>query len=222
MKKVLFILTIVQNTLIGRSKQSIGNATFTTWKGKNVLKSKPITVENPRTDGQVTQRLRMSAIVGLYRQISGAIQLGFKEQAVGKSEYNAFVSENIINGTSVTLPSTVTIVWSQILVAMGTIASTIMSAVVADKSSGNTTFTWSSAVLQPGQSLTDKLNVVIYNVTQNYFNIGIDIGDRADNTALLGDLVMNTGDTLEVYYFFTKADGSKSSDSEHIQVTVVA
>lgn len=31
----------VQNTLIGRASGSVGGATFTTWKGINVLKSKP-------------------------------------------------------------------------------------------------------------------------------------------------------------------------------------
>lgn len=215
MKKITFILTIVQNTLIGRSKQSIGNATFTTWKGKNVLKSKPITVENPRTDGQVTQRLRMKGIVGLYRQISAAIQLGFKERAIGKSEYNAFVSANIIDATTVTLPNTVDIVWANVKASLGTIFQTEMTSVTGDGATDLIQLTFPTTAGFPGQSLTDKITVVAFNEDTAKFVVKTELALRTASPVSVSGLGMTAGDTIHVYTFFTNADGSKSSDSTY-------
>lgn len=222
MKKITFILTIVQNTLIGRSKQSIGNATFTTWKGKNVLKSKPISVENPQTDGQVTQRLKMTGIVLLFRSVAAAVALGFKERAVGMSEYNAFVKNNIIPATTITLPSTITYNYSAIYMSMGTISPTDMTSVVADDSLNTVVFTFPSTADFPGQSTTDKITIVYINTTGGGYKVVTEGAARSAGTLSVADSAMVTGDVLEVYTFFTKADGSKSSDSTYQQVTVIA
>lgn len=50
-------MAIVSNTLIGKTRGSVGNVTFTTWKGRNVIKekSKPA---NPNSEKQAKQRLK--------------------------------------------------------------------------------------------------------------------------------------------------------------------
>lgn len=222
MKKVLFVLTVVQNTLIGRSKQSIGNATFTTWKGKNVLKSKPITVENPRTDGQVLQRLRMRAIVSAFRAMSSTIVVGFKERAVGMSEYNAFTKTNIIGATTVSLPNNDAINWPNLQVAMGTIYPTTPTSVTADDSDNAVVINYPTSPSDPGQSATDDLNVVYFNETQSYFRNSLGVAQRSTGTLSITDTQMVAGDVIHFYSFFSKADGSKESDSVYTAVTVVA
>lgn len=214
-----FILTIVQNPLIGRAKKSLANTTFTTWKGLNVLKSKPISVEDPQTDGQITQRLRMTGIVAFYRMISSAVQLGFKERAIGKSEYNAFVSANIIAGTSVSLPSTVTLVYSAISVALGTIYQTVMTSVTPSAAGDTVTFVWDGAELLPGQSATDKFNAVIKGSNNSLVVLSLEGAARTAGTEVVTVTGLDATDVLECYTFFTKADGSKSSDSTYNQVT---
>ena len=68
----------VQNTLIGKSSGSVGGATFSTWKGINVLKSKAITVANPKTVGQLTQRNRMTLMVSIFRLIASTNKRRFQ------------------------------------------------------------------------------------------------------------------------------------------------
>lgn len=92
-------MAIVQNTLIGKASGSVGGTTFTSWKGKNVLKAKPTQVANPRTQAQTDQRSVFVSAINLYRMASLALSLGFNALAVGKSAYNAFVSENLKNGS---------------------------------------------------------------------------------------------------------------------------
>lgn len=50
------IMTKVQNPIIGRSRGSAGGMTFTKNYGKNVMRTKPFEVSNPKTAAQTTQR----------------------------------------------------------------------------------------------------------------------------------------------------------------------
>lgn len=87
-------MALVQNALIGRTKGSVGNVTFTTWKGKNVLKTKAINAYSNPTDNQLFNNLCFMKMVALYRSLALIVSLGFKELAIGKSEYNAFMQQN--------------------------------------------------------------------------------------------------------------------------------
>ena len=49
-------MAVTQNPHIGRSKNAFATAVFTTWKGRNVMKGKPISVHNPDTPAQKKQR----------------------------------------------------------------------------------------------------------------------------------------------------------------------
>lgn len=100
-------MAVVQNPLIGRTKQKFSNAVFTTWKGINVLRSKPLTVANPNSPAQQASRAKFALSSKIGRRILEAIKKGFKSQAVGKSEINVFVSKNVnqVDASTVTAPS---------------------------------------------------------------------------------------------------------------------
>lgn len=84
-----------QNPLIGRSSQKFSNSIFSTWKGINVVRSKPLEVANPQTPAQTEQRNKFGAMVNFARQALNTIKLGLKSQAIKQSEYNVFISKNI-------------------------------------------------------------------------------------------------------------------------------
>ena len=92
-------MAIVQNTLIGRSSGRVGNAVFSQWKGRNVLKQKPEIVTNPRTALQQQQRSKFVTLMALGKSLRTALQLGFKEYANQMSWLNRFMSTN--NGSGV-------------------------------------------------------------------------------------------------------------------------
>lgn len=91
-------MAIVQNTLIGRSKGRVGNAVFTTWKGRNVLKQKPEIVTNPRSALQQQQRSRFVTLMAIGKSLRPVLQLGFKEYAGTVSWLNRFMSTNSGSG----------------------------------------------------------------------------------------------------------------------------
>lgn len=150
---------VVQNPLIGRAKQSVAGTIFSTWKGINVLRSKPITVANPKTPRQLLQRAKLQATVAMYRQIPGFIQLGYRQQAVKKSEYNAFSSDVLRNGFVGATVAALAFLPLDILLAKGTMAPTEFT--FGDIPAGNQEIDWDSAApLQPGQSNTDLFYAV--------------------------------------------------------------
>ena len=73
-------MAIVQNPVTGRTKKKFGTAVFTKSFDKNVMRSKPLEVKNPRTEAQVNHRNKFSTAVSLVRQVKPLIN-----EAYGKS-----------------------------------------------------------------------------------------------------------------------------------------
>ncbi len=217
-------MSVVQNTLIGRARQKIGGSVFSSWKGINVLKSKPLTVANPRTDAQQVQRNALKILTAFYRQVSGTIQIGFKQQAIQKSEFNAFTSYNLKNAINKAGAPVAAIIPQDLLVSQGTIAATALLSGSSTTSTQTVAVTWPTAADLPGQSSNDKAFLVAYNSTLGTVFSGASIGLRSDGS---GDLVLPTGsfvvgNTVVLYFFFQSATGVKTSDSLHRNTTAVS
>ena len=82
--------------ILGGVLGKVGNVVGSSWKGIPILKSRPLSVANPRTTKQVAQRNKMTNIVAfaqfLLSSIIKPLNDRFAQQASG---YNDFVSRNI-------------------------------------------------------------------------------------------------------------------------------
>lgn len=209
-------MAVGQNLLFGRMKNKIGGIVTSTWKGINVIKSKPLTVANPRTDAQTAQRAAMILVMSIARAISSAINFGFKEQAVYKSAFNAFVGYTLRNAVDTSAPPAATLVAADVLVAQGTISSTAIDTAAGSAGTDDMTVTYSNAANSPGQSNSDKALTVAYNVTQDLWMVGTSDGnERLDGTTDVSfpDGFLVAGNTVRVYLFFYNLTSRKASDS---------
>lgn len=87
-------MAVVQNPLIGRGRNSVGNVIFYTSKGQNIIRSKPITYADAKTPAQLKSRnifLQVNEIARIFLPI---IQISLKPMAVNQSEYTRFISLN--------------------------------------------------------------------------------------------------------------------------------
>ncbi len=210
-------MSVVQNTLIGRARQKIGGSVFSSWKGINVLKSKPLTVANPKTDAQMVQRNALKILTELYRQVSGAVQVGFKQQAIQKSEFNAFTSYNLKNAINKSAAPVATLVLNNLLFAQGTIAGTPTTSGTASAATQEVTMNYADTADLPGQSTNDKAFLVVYNGTTQIGYTSASTATRADGSTTI---TLPTGsfastNSLSCYLFFQGATGIKTSDSVH-------
>lgn len=213
-------MAVTQNTLIGRSRGSVGGVTFTKWKGLNVIKSKPESVENPNTVPQQTQRNRLSLMVGLYRAFAALIQIGFKELAVNKSEYNAFMSENVNEATGVTTAPDVQVIYGNMSVAKGPLSPTAIDSVAATGGNATITISYATAPSAPDQAASDiAFALAINSVTGD---IGSALGtDLRSDGSITVDLpaAPSPGDKIECYLFFKEDGSDRVSDSVYLQQT---
>lgn len=92
-ENLLLLMAVVQNPLIGKAKQSVSNFTFTSWKGRNVVKSKTFTYNDRRTDVQLDNRARLSLMSWAARAYRNALRTGFRTKATDVTEYNLFTSK---------------------------------------------------------------------------------------------------------------------------------
>lgn len=86
----------ISRGILGGFSGSVANVVGSSWKGIAVMKSKPLSVANPRTVGQVGQRTKMTKLVALSKQcISAFIRPIWNKGAVKMSGYNAFIMNNM-------------------------------------------------------------------------------------------------------------------------------
>lgn len=210
----------VQNTLIGRASGSVGGATFTTWKGINVLKSKAENVANPRTLGQISQRNRLSVIVAIYRLLALFISVGFKSRAIAKSAYNAFTSSNIITATSVNGLGVAVIDYAALKLSLGTIGSTAIDGQTANAGGNAVVIEYDGAADPVGSNADDIAYAAVFNATKNEW--GTNFGDERQDNEIGVVMASNltAGDVLHMYLFFKSATDANTSDSVYATVVV--
>lgn len=207
---------ITQNPLIGRSKKSLGGATATTWKSINVLKSKPVSVANPRSAGQIAQRTKMKNATAVARAIMQDVKLGFKEKAIKMSEYNAFVKKNLsVSVFSSIVGNPLIEDPALMLISDGSIGSSSISA-----AAGATT---TSIKVAPSTSMPvggdsgDIFRVVVYDESNGLF-IPVTYPSTARNVAAAGMVVTGPAAAFDsgnfyVYGYFYNPISGKSSQS---------
>lgn len=74
----------------------MGGMVYSTYGGQTIVREKPVTVSNPRTNSQMNQRIKMANVVGLYRPNKTWMEKwAFPERPEKWSNYNAYMSENL-------------------------------------------------------------------------------------------------------------------------------
>lgn len=204
----------ISNPLIGRSANKIGNVVLSTWKGINVMKEKPASVANPRTDGQVSQRSAFAQMVALARLILATLQITFRQQAIKMSAYNAFVKANLTEAFTIS-GGTATFVPANLVVSKGTLPGFLdLETDTLSGRAGGITFSDNSDEF--GASASDRVGVVV--VAANGENA---YAFLSENTRADGELDFTVPGSwsltgARVCPFFVNAAGSKSSDSVNL------
>lgn len=212
-------MAIVQNPLIGRSKQKVGGTVFSTWKGINVLRAKPIEVANPKTPGQLLQRAKLRNTVLLYRNIPGMVQIGYRQQAVQMSEYNAFASDTLLNAFSGTTAETVAFEPASLKIAKGTMQQTAFSE--GSPNEDNDVLEWNeSSPLGPGQSSTDLAYglAIGFSADGDFEQVQVSAAPVARTVGEIEivDSRVSPSNTTQLYLFFASVVNQGVSDSLNV------
>lgn len=202
----------VQNPITGRSKNKFANAIFSTWKGKNILRSKPLSVGNPRTTAQVKQRLRIGFLAKKSSELGSLLRDSFKEVANGMTEFNAFVKRNYQNtDASGSTPSFVSA--EDVIVSAGSLAG-LADPSVTIMSSQSIKLEWSSQSASANCLGTDTVVLVGFDTVTKRMSVSANNTARSDydfNFSFPNGL--NSGSTVFYAVVLRQSEG-KASNSQ--------
>ena len=203
--------------ILGGVLGKVGNVVGSSWKGIPILKSRPLSVANPRTTKQVAQRNKMTNIVAFAQFILSSIikplNDRFAQQASG---YNDFVSRNIALFTG-EMPSPA----ADLRISVGKMAAVNPESIDSTNGSAQVGITFPNTLTDAFASATDIAYVVIYNATQKTFGVSSGSDTRNDEGA---DITMSsavaTSDVLHVWLAFRREDGTIVSNTGYLSETV--
>lgn len=212
-------MAVVHNTLIGRARGSVGNATFTQWKGLNILKEKIAIMTNPRSANQQANRTRFTALLGFAKLWRPLLQIGFKEYAGTMSWMNRFMSVNSNNGFLTWDDNNGTWVPHNELVVIseGSLYPTVP--IISDDSKTSIVITFDAEPIN-NQSGGDFVMSLLITPTETKFLIGSVIRDAG--TFTFTATASTVGDPFYIITFFMSSDGRIVSNSIGLQGVLTA
>jgi len=88
-------MAIVSSIAVGKARNSAGNVTFATVKGRVIMREKVTNIKNPNTLAQQKQRASMSEVVKFYQRVGRYSKATLTSSNQYASPYNNCVSKNI-------------------------------------------------------------------------------------------------------------------------------
>lgn len=105
---MFYSMAKIKQGILGGFSGSVANVVGTSWKGTSVMKSKPVSVSNPNTDGQQAQRTSFKAITQLASVLlTYVLKPVYNPIAQSMSGYNKYVQQNksFFNGLGEFVPA---------------------------------------------------------------------------------------------------------------------
>jgi hypothetical protein len=205
---------VLKRGILGGFRGSVGPVTGTSWKGIDVMKSKPLSVANPRSPAQVAQRNKFAGVVALASALLVSIVKPLWDRfAQRESGYNAFVSRNISNFDA----NGDIIDFETIITSSGTWSNVMQTGAPTLSDFGLLTMN----IAQNGGLASDEIFVTIINEATGVAYGATANGNRAVSPMVVDYLVdLTIGDQYRVYYATRRADGTAVSNSANVLVQV--
>ena len=210
---------VIKQGILGGFSNKVGAVVGSSWKGIAVMKSKPISVANPRTTGQVNQRNKMKGLTQFLSPIlADWIKPLVDRFAVRKSGFNVLTSLNIPFTSDSGIPN-----FNALILSQGKLTTPLIVDVVASAGSQQITIDWNTTLSNQYDANTDQVYVAIYSYTRSEWVVVDSTAIRnAGFVTVLALKEIVAADLLYVYTAFRRVDGTYVSDNSVSSTTVVA
>ena len=210
---------VIKQGILGGFQNAVGAVVGSSWKGISVIKAKPVSVANPRTAAQVAQRDSMRYIVAITQPILAAFIKPLWDRFASKmSGYNDFVSTNIAQ-----FVTEWPIMPQNLIFSKGKMAKTEQDTPVSHNNSGEVTMSWVNDAGDGLKLASDVAFAVARNRRTKEISATFTAATRADEAIVVSfNNNVVTGDHLDCYLAFRRADGTVVSGSSWFEGIVVA
>ncbi len=168
----------ILNGITGNPSGKMGNLIASSWKGIPYLKSRPIKVNQPNTEKQLAQRMRMNRVLEFVKPLKEFLPIGFGAYAINKSAYNVAMSENMRNALVGDYPE-IHIDHARFLLSKGNLP-TAEKPVVSLFETGMLKVTWRDNSSVYTADSDDKVIIVICNLKSYETVFNLESAKRSD------------------------------------------
>jgi len=209
----------ISKGILGGFSGKVGTVIGGVWKGIEYMRSIPASVSNPNTPAQLEQRSKFAAVVKFLKPLNSFLRIGFKNQAVKMSAFNAALKANFKAITGI-FPA-ITIDYSKVLVSLGSFPGALNPLAVAGIA-GAIDFTWENNTWETDAMADDQALLIVYNPSKEAAVSFSGSVTRATGTQTITLPNSYTGDEVQCYIAFTNANGSVISTSEYVGGVIVS
>ena len=203
-------MAIVQNPITGRTRKKFGTAVFSKNYEQNTMRTKPMQVSNPRTEGQVRQRSKFAQTVDLIRQVLPIVNDAYSNTLKNMSPFNKIVSLNV---KSIFTDGTNEIDYTKVQFCDNE-GSSVRSVDMTCEDDQVINFLWEPNTSDQAE-LDAPVSIILVNCTKNKALNFADVAARSENAASVTAPIEWVGDVVAAYFSTTdlttsapKANGS--------------
>jgi len=203
----------ISQGILGGFSGKVGNVIGGNWKGIDYMRVKPASVANPKSDGQVDQRIRFNLMLKYLQPLSQFLKIGFKSYAIKMTAFNSAMSYNLNNAMEGVYPDAY-INHEKVLVSRGTLTPAL-NAIATSTVAGQVVFTWVDNSGEGNASIDDRAMLVVCSPDTSE---AVYLTDAANRSALTKTITVPSsfsGKEVNCFLAFSKADQSVVSNSKY-------
>lgn len=206
----------IKQGILGGFSGKVANVVGTSWKGRAVMKSQPMSVSNPRTENQVGQRNKFSKIAELASQILTQFVQPVENPISGNiSGYNLFCKDN-----KTAFDAAGDFVPANLVCGGGKLINLESAAASAAEEATSVTLSWDNSAGISALRLTDKVFAAVLDVNGKALGATSGSVARSAETATInlfeGEETPKHGGSLYVLYAVVSADGRDVSVKSNV------
>lgn len=204
--------------ILGGWSGKVGTVVGSTWRGKEVMRAKPVFSKNRKlSPAQEAQHAKFAMAGHFLRNFGSLIETSFQPVAgkTGKNEATAIVLNEAISGV---YPNFM-IDYGLVLVSKGSLKKPVNPDAISHLA-GKIKFTWTNDSGSGNAKPSDKAILVSYDEQYGDVIYSAIVGTRADEEAVL-DVSYFSGKPVHTWLAFKSGNGRLCSDSSYTGVVSV-
>ena len=212
-------MAIIKQGILGGFSGKVANVTGSSWKGRAVVKGRPLSVANPRTAGQVTNRSAFKACTQFASLILTSLIIPLMNRFAGNiSGYNKYVSlnKNYFDETGL-------ITQANMNFGTGKLGETPIAVLNRNISGGSFDVSWDGVLDNSYKLSTDWAYALFINRTTGEILFqGNTTNDRSVEEAGVDIATATIGDVIDCWVTFLRADGTQVGNTAYVSATLIA
>jgi hypothetical protein len=200
--------------ILGPFNGTVGTVVGVTWRGKDIMRSKPKKTDHAPTALQLRQRMKFLAVVDFLNPIKAVLSKLFGHKHGAQSTYNLATSyslNNLLEWNGVDF----TYQYNKFLFSRGDLQG-LQDVAIVPQEDRKVKITWSDNSGQGLAQPTDKLYVLVYEPSMKQWMSFEQVAERVDSAITLTVSEWFLGFDVEVWACFYNEDLKKAATSSYL------